>query len=140
MQQQLIDFAMNHWMILTAFVLIAAYLIFTLLQGDKGSVEPMAATEMINHQQAVVVDVRPSADFHKGHIINAISIPSNGFASQLGTLNKHKGKPIIVSCRSGAQSASACAQLRSAGFEQVYNLKGGLLAWQSANLPVSRKK
>jgi len=140
MQQQLIDFAMNHWMILTAFVLIAAYLIFTLVQGDKGSVDPMAATEMINHQQAVVVDVRPSADFHKGHIINAINIPSNGFTNQIGTLSKHKDKPIIVSCRSGAQSTSACHQLRNAGFEQVYNLKGGLLAWQSANLPVSRKK
>jgi rhodanese-related sulfurtransferase len=140
MQQQLIDFAMNHWMILTAFVLIAAYLVYSLLQGDKGSVDPMAATEMINHQQAVVVDVRPSADFHKGHIINAISIPSNGFANQIGTLSKHKDKPIIVSCRSGAQSASACQQLRKAGFEQVYNLKGGLLAWQSASLPISRKK
>ena len=51
MQQQLIDFAMNHWMILTAFVLIAAYLVYSLLQGDKGSVDPMAATEMINHQR-----------------------------------------------------------------------------------------
>jgi len=138
--QQLFEFAMNHWILVTAFILVAGYLIFTLVQGDKGSVDPLAATEMINHQQAVVVDVRPSADFHKGHIINAISIPSNGFASQIATLNKHKERPIIVSCRSGAQSTAACNQLRKAGFEQVYNLKGGLLAWQSANLPVTRKK
>ena len=138
--QQLIEFAMNHWILVAAFVLVAGYLIFNLLQGDKGSVDPQAATDLINHQQAVVVDVRPSADFHKGHILNAVSIPSNGFASQIGTLEKHKQKPIIVSCRSGGQSASAVHQLRKAGFEQVYNLKGGILAWQSANLPVSRKK
>jgi rhodanese-related sulfurtransferase len=138
--QQLIDFTMNHWILVTAFALVAGYLIFTLLQGDKGSVDPTAATELINHQEAVVLDVRPAADFHKGHIINAISMPSNSFASQLNTLNKHKGKPIIVSCRSGAQSSSACSQLRKAGFEQVYNLKGGILAWQSANLPITRKK
>jgi len=138
--QQLIEFAMNHWILVTAFVLVAGYLIFTLIQGDKGSVDPSAATEMINHQEAVVVDVRPSADFHKGHIINAISIPSNGFANQIGTLNKYKERPIIVSCRSGAQSSAACQQLRKAGFEQVYNLKGGILAWQSANLPITRKK
>ena len=137
--QQLIEFTMNHWILVSAFVLIAAYLLYGLLQGDKGSVDPMGATEMINHQQAVVIDVRPSADYHKGHIINAISLPSNGFASQISTLNKHKDKPIIVACRSGAQSASACAQLRKAGFEQVYNLKGGILAWQSANLPITRK-
>ncbi len=138
--QQLIEFTMNHWILVTAFVLVAGYLIFTLIQVDKGSVDPQAATDLINHQQAVVIDVRPSADFHKGHIINAISIPSNGFANQINTLNKHKDKPIIVSCRSGAQSSSACHQLRKAGFEQVYNLKGGILAWQSANLPVTRKK
>jgi rhodanese-related sulfurtransferase len=138
--QQLIEFAMNHLILVTAFILVAGYLVFTLVQGDKGSVDPSAATVMINHQDAVVVDVRPSADFHKGHIINAISIPSNGFANQIATLNKHKDKPIIVSCRSGAQSSAACQQLRKAGFEQVYNLKGGILAWQSANLPITRKK
>jgi rhodanese-related sulfurtransferase len=138
--QQLIEFAMNHWILVTAFVLVAGYLIYSLAMGDKGSVDPSSATEMINHQQGVVVDVRPSADFHKGHIINAISIPSNGFANQIATLNKYKDKPIIVSCRSGAQSSSACQQLRKAGFEQVYNLKGGIMAWQSANLPVTRKK
>lgn len=138
--QQLLEFAMNHWILVSAFVLVAGYLVFTLLQGNKGSVDPTAATEMINHQQAVVVDVRPSADFHKGHIINAISIPSNGFANQIATLNKHKERPIIVTCRSGAQSSAACNQLKKAGFEQVYNLKGGLLAWQNANLPLTRKK
>jgi rhodanese-related sulfurtransferase len=138
--QQLIEFTMNHWILVAAFVSVAGFLIYSLLQGDKGSVDPLAATDLINHQEAVVVDVRPSADFHKGHIINAISIPSNGFGNQIGTLNKYKDKPIIVSCRSGAQSASACSQLRKAGFENVFNLKGGILAWQSANLPVSRKK
>ena len=55
--QQLIEFAMNHWILVSAFVLIAAYLIYGLLLGDKGSVEPQGATEMINHKQAVVVDV-----------------------------------------------------------------------------------
>ncbi|MCU7915485.1 MAG: rhodanese-like domain-containing protein [Candidatus Thiodiazotropha sp. (ex Gloverina cf. vestifex)] len=138
--QQLIEFTMNHWILVTAFVLIAAYLIYTLTLGDKGAVDPAAATEMINHQQAVVVDVRPSADFHKGHIINAINIPSNGFNNQISTLNKHKDKPIIISCRSGAQSSAACQQLKKSGFEQVYNLKGGILAWQNANLPITRKK
>ena len=42
-------------------------------------------------------------------------------------------------CRSGAQSAQACATLRKAGFEKVHNLRGGVLAWQSANLPLTRK-
>jgi rhodanese-related sulfurtransferase len=137
--QQLIEFTMNHWILVLAFVAVAGFLIFNILMGDKNAVDPTAATELINHKDAVVVDVRPAADFNKGHIINAVSIPSNGFANQMGTLNKHKEKPIIVSCRSGAQSSTAALQLKKAGFEQVYNLKGGILAWQSANLPITRK-
>jgi rhodanese-related sulfurtransferase len=137
--QQLIEFTMNHWILVLAFVAVAGFLIFNLLMGDKHAVDPTAATDLINHQEAVVVDVRPAADFNKGHIINAISIPSNGFANQIGALNKYKEKPIIVSCRSGAQSSTATMQLKKAGFEHVYNLKGGILAWQSANLPITRK-
>ena len=137
--EQLIEFAMNHWVLVLAFILVASLLIFNLASGEKNALDPSAATDLINKQEAVIVDVRPASDFNKGHIINAINIPSNGFASQMGVLSKHKEKPIIVSCRSGAQSSSACQQLRKAGYAEVYNLKGGILAWQSANLPVTRK-
>ena len=138
--QQLIEFTMNHWVLVLSFVLVGALLIYNLLQGNKGSLDPIGATDLINHQEAVVVDVRPAADYQKGHIINAVNIPSNGFANQLNSLNKYKDRPIIVSCRSGSQSQAACQQLRKAGFEKVFNLRGGILAWQSASLPITRKK
>jgi rhodanese-related sulfurtransferase len=137
---QLIEFAMNHWILVGSFLLISALLLHNLMQSDKGSVDPLGAIEMINHQEALVIDVRPSADFQKGHIINAINAPSNGFANQINAFKKHKDHPVIVGCRSGAQSQVACQQLRKAGFEQVFNLKGGILAWQSANLPLTKKK
>jgi rhodanese-related sulfurtransferase len=138
--QQLIEFTMNHWVLVLSFVLVGSLLIYNLLQGSKGSLDPSGATDLINHQDAVVLDVRPAADYQKGHIINAINVPSNGFASQLNSLNKYKDRPIIISCRSGSQSQAACQQLRKAGFEKVFNLRGGILAWQSASLPVTRKK
>jgi rhodanese-related sulfurtransferase len=55
-------------------------------------------------------------------------------------LQRHKDKPIVVACRSGAQSSMACQMLRKAGFAEVYNLSGGVLAWQNASLPLTRKK
>jgi rhodanese-related sulfurtransferase len=137
---QLIEFTMNHWVLVLSFFLVGALLIYNLLQGNKGSLDAIGATDLINHQDAVVVDVRPAADYQKGHIINAINIPSNGFANQVNSLNKYKDRPIIVSCRSGSQSQAACQQLRKAGFEKVFNLHGGILAWQSASLPLTRKK
>jgi rhodanese-related sulfurtransferase len=138
---QIIEFAGNHLGLVIALVVIVTLLVQNLVSGGGGrdAVDPVRATELINHENAVVVDVRPMADFDQGHIIGAINIPSNGFANQLKQLERHKSKPIIVSCRSGAQSAQACATLRKAGFEKVHNLRGGILAWQNANLPVTRK-
>jgi rhodanese-related sulfurtransferase len=138
--QQLIEFVGNHWVLFVALVVILGLLAHNLLTGTKGSVDPAGATDLINSRDAVVVDVRPAADFAKGHIINAINIPNNGFKKQIASLQKHKNKPIVVSCRSGAQSSAACQQLRKEGFEEVYNLRGGILAWESASLPLTRKK
>lgn len=138
--QQLIEFAGNHWILLVAFAVVLGLLLYNLFIGSRGSIEPAAATDLINHKDAIVVDVRPVADFAQGHILNAINIPMNGFKNQIATLHKHQEAPIIVSCRSGSQSSMACGQLRKQGFTEVYNLRGGILAWQSASLPLTKKK
>lgn len=137
---QLVEFVGNHWFLFLALAVILGLLTHNLMVGSKGNVDPLRATEMMNRQDALVIDVRPAADFAKGHILNALNIPINGFKNQLATLSKHKGKPIIVSCRSGSQSAMACGILRKDGFPDVYNLSGGIMAWESANLPLTRKK
>ncbi len=138
---QFVQFAGNHLALIAALVVILFLLAQNLMadMGGKGALGPQQATELINHKDAVVVDVRPIADFSKGHIINSINIPMSGFKSQLNMLEKHKQKPLIVTCRSGAQSSVACKTLTSNGFGEVYNMKGGILAWEGANLPVSRK-
>jgi rhodanese-related sulfurtransferase len=137
---QLLEFVGNHWYLFVALAVILGLLIHNLMIGDRGSIDPLGATEMINHREAAVIDVRPAADFAKGHIINAVNVPMNGFKNQMAALAKYRGKPIIVNCRSGSQSGVACNHLRKEGFEEVYNLKGGILAWQAASLPLTRKK
>lgn len=140
MQPSLIDFLGNHWPLFVALGAILGLLTYNLIVGEKGSVDPVAATLMINQREAAVIDVRPAADFAKGHIIDAVNIPINGFKNQSAVLAKYKDKPVIVNCRSGSQSQAACQMLRKAGFPEVYNLKGGIMAWESATLPLSRKK
>ena len=137
---QLIEFVTNHWPLFLALVGVLALLTYNLAVGEKGSVDPAAATDLINHKDAVVIDVRPAADYAKGHIINAQNIPMNGFKNQIAALQKHKDGPVVITCRSGSQSSMACGLLRKAGFAEVYNLRGGVLAWQNANLPLTRKK
>ena len=139
---QLIEFAGNHWELFAALAVVLVLLAQNLLaDGGKNVVSPQQATELINRKDAVVVDVRPIADYSKAHIINSINIPATSIKNQLTQLEKHKDKgvPVIVACRSGGQSAAICSILSKHGFEEVYNLKGGILAWQSASLPVSRR-
>ena len=136
------EFAGNHTLLVTAFFAILAALIWNIAldAGGKHAVDPAGATDLINHQDAVVLDVRSMAEFNDGHILNAVNIPLNGIKGQLTQLEKHKARPIVACCRSGSRSGMAVRTLRKAGFEKVHNLRGGMLAWQNANLPVKRRK
>ncbi len=139
--EQLIEFAGNHLILFGALIVVSVLLVQNLLVANsKHSVQPLVATNLINREDAIVLDVRPMADFNHGHIINAINIPANSIKNQLKQLDKYRKKPIIVTCRSGSQSATVCKQLRKEGFDQVFNLHGGILAWENANLPISNKK
>ena len=88
---------------------------------------------------AVVLDVREDKEYAGGHIPKARHIPLGQLAGRMQELEKFKGKPILVTCRSGHRSARACGMLKKAGFETVYNQAGGILAWERANLPVTQK-
>lgn len=73
-----------------------------------------------------------------GHIINSVHIPLGTLNNRLNELEKYKSRPIIVGCRSGQRSAAACTTLKKQGFETVYNLSGGVMGWQNANLPLTK--
>ena len=103
--------------------------------NDVGTLE---ATQLINHKDAMVLDVREDSEFASGRIPRSKHIPLGQVANRIQELDKFKDKPIVVSCRSGNRSSSACVALRKHGFTQVYNLRGGMIAWEQANLPVEK--
>ena len=102
---------------------------------DIGTVE---AIEMINHKNAVILDVREESEFKNGHLLNAKWFPLGKLASRVGELERYRDKPMIVVCRSGQRSSSACALLSKQGFTQAYNLSGGVMGWQKSNLPLEK--
>jgi len=138
--EQFTEFVGNHFTLFLVLAVIIGLLTQNLIAGfDKSAVDPARAIELINREEAVVVDISAMADFAKGHIINAINIPSNGFKNQTSQLKKYKQTPVIIHCRTGSASSPARKLLKKEGFEKVYEIRGGLLAWQNANLPVSKK-
>lgn len=139
--QQYLHFALHHWDLFGALFVILALLAkhsFAARIGGYRELPPLEAVQLMNHEEALVVDVREESEFKQGHIHDAVHIPLSALNSRAGELEKHKASAVIVGCRSGARSARACGMLRKQGFEQVYNLRGGMLAWENANLPINR--
>lgn len=139
---QFFEFAGNHWELFLALGVILVLLYFNLaghaLRGYRRA-SPMEATQLINREDAVVVDVREDNEFKQGHILGAIHVPLGFLDKRMDELEKYKERPVIVNCRSGQRSARAASILKKNGFETVYNLDGGLAAWQNASLPVTKK-
>jgi len=107
------------------------------LRGIK-EIDLVAAMQRINHQNALVLDVREQNEYDAGHIINSKLIPAGKLLERIGELEKYRERPIIVLCRSGQRSSSACAVLGKQGFTQAHTLSGGILAWQKASLPLEK--
>ena len=80
-------------------------------------------------EDLVLLDVRESSEFEGGHIRGAINRPWNSGVLQAQYGDLSTGKPIIVICRSGSRSASASIFLEMKGFDQVFNMLGGMSAW-----------
>jgi len=101
-------------------------------------VNSAAALQLINHKNAVVLDVRESSEYDAGHVLNSKLLPLGKLKERMGELEKFKNQPIVVVCRSGNRSGTACFILGKQGFNQVYNLAGGVQAWQKSNLPLEK--
>jgi len=127
----------NFWLVMMA-VTSGIMLAFPKLMGSLGGVPEVDVTQavqMINHENAMVLDVREPSEFAAGHIANAHLVPLGQVKDGIKTLEKFRNQAIVVSCRSGNRSGTACGILRKAGFTRVYNLSGGMIAWQKAQMP-----
>ncbi len=135
-------FVIENWYLVVAMVVSGAYLIWPEIQkllGASAEVGTLEAVQLINQKNAVILDVREATEYSGGRIANAKQIPLSQLASKLKELEKFKEKPIIVACRAGMRSAGAVKVLKQNAFNQVYQLKGGLTAWQQANLPLEKQ-
>jgi rhodanese-related sulfurtransferase len=100
------------------------------------------AIQLINHENAIIIDVREAAEFAGHHLPEARNFPFKELESRMAELEPLKEKNLLLVCASGARSGQVSARLEKQGFTQVNCLEGGLDAWQRAGLPLirSRKK
>lgn len=140
--QQLIEFVSNHALLSGAWVVLFVMLIYGMVNSFVSPIKELTthdATMLINKEDAVVVDIRPQAEFNKGHILSAKSLKQEQITKgDFSKVEKDKNKPIIVVCAMGMNSRRVAMQMIKAGFSQVHSLKGGMGSWTNAGLPVKK--
>jgi rhodanese-related sulfurtransferase len=141
--EQVIEFAVNHPLLVGGFVAVLGLLLWTELSRKvQGLTEltPAQAVVWINDPKALVVDISPVADFNKGHIVNARQIQPSHLANPDQELQKLKDHKLLVVCKNGQTAIPAARNLRKMGATDVAVLKGGMTAWRSDQFPVTTKK
>jgi rhodanese-related sulfurtransferase len=141
--QSLLAFAGDHLMLSLAFVGLTLALAFNEISRLISPVKAVSAaqlTELINRDDALVVDLSATGDFEKGHIAGARNVPMAQFDPENKLLAKVRDLPVVLVCRSGNVSADAAKRLVKAGFRSVHWFDGGVAAWQQAGLPLVKGK
>lgn len=132
------EFVTNNILLIAVAFVSGAMLLWPTVRRSSGGpwVNTLQATQMINREEALVLDVREASEYAGGHILGAKNIPLPNLEGRAGEIEKHKAKPVIVLCSDGSRAGKAATLLRARGFANVVNLTGGLPSWQQAGLPV----
>jgi rhodanese-related sulfurtransferase len=136
---RLFEFVVNHYILVSLFVAFLVAILILESRRGGAKISAQGAVNLINKDEAVVVDIRDRKDFGEGRITGSVNIPLNSLKSRVGELSKFKDKQIIVADKMGQHSAMAVKQLNAEGFSNVVRLNGGVADWKASNLPLVKK-
>ena len=139
---QFTEFFQHHLALFAAFGTVFLLFVANELHGQLAGarrIAPLEAVRLINDRNALIVDVRPPADFKKGHLMNAVNLPLSKIDERIGELGKDKSRPVLVYCALGGSSTEAARKIGQHGYTEVHPIRGGLDNWLASNLPTTVK-
>lgn len=139
MLHQIVLFVMKHWVLVVAFIAVAVAIAMEEIRSQSAGgkrVTTVMATQLINREDAIVVDIRDTSAFREGHIVNAKNFPEADFDRQQEKLMAYRDRTVILVDANGSKSQSVAVKLKEAGLTKVVILKGGIESWQADNIPL----
>lgn len=130
-----LEFFAQQWVLFAALLAIVVMLVMHETRKSGPSLTPQQAINLVNSEDGVFVDLRDAAEYKAGHIVDAMHIPATKLGARMDELNKFKQRPVILVCKMGQSAGAAGKQLKTAGFEKVYKMGGGMMEWGSLQLP-----
>ncbi len=104
-------------------------------------ITPKEAYILLNEPEPgiLLIDVRTPEEYNEYHIEGAIliNVKDKNFEEKISKLDK--SKKYIVYCRSGVRSLNACSIMENMGFNEIYNIDGGIMQWKKEGIPFSIK-
>ena len=138
--ERLIEYTNHHPWLVGALVLVSIVVVLYEMRAQsesRASVSPQDMVRLMN-QGALLIDLRPLEQYTAGHVGGARQMSGDQILKASDTLKKYKEKAVVVYDDSGSLSAAAVRQLAAQGFTKAFNLRGGLSAWRTENLPLTR--
>lgn len=135
------EFLGNHFYLTLGLIGVIVALLFTEAQRfmrGYTALSPAGLTQLINRENALLIDVSTPADFEKGHIPGAKAVAMSQFDPENKELAKARELPVAIVCRTGQSSAQAAQRLKKAGFTKVFWLEGGMGSWSEAQMPQAK--
>ncbi|MBE8215272.1 MAG: rhodanese-like domain-containing protein [Endozoicomonadaceae bacterium] len=133
---QLLLFIMNHPFLIGAFVILLILLVWTEKRKSGRAITNQELVQLLNKNNALIVDLRDEKIFSEGHITHAINLPYTKLNERMAQLEKHKSKTIILVCNYGHHSGSSIPILAKQGFDSLVRLQGGIQGWITERLPL----
>ena len=133
---QVLEFIGNHPILVAAFVILLVLFIRNETRRGGRSVSAQQLVDLVNRENALVLDVRDKKEYDAGHIVDALNVPFAALDGRMNEIRKHRDRPIVVACKMGQHSGTAGSILRKHGFENVSRLTGGVTEWRNQSLPV----
>jgi rhodanese-related sulfurtransferase len=140
---EIIPFVKNHLLLSLGWIVLFIAIIVLTIKGKLSKVKIInnaQAIQMINKQDAVIIDIRSADSFKKGHVTDSYNIlPIDIKNTSAKTIEKFKENIVILIDENGLSSTSIGEILVKQGFSNVFVLKDGIAGWNGENLPLVRK-
>ena len=130
------QFLGEQWILVAALATTLTMLVLHEMRKAGPALSISEAVQLVNSEGGVFLDIRDAADYARGHITDALHIPSVALAARAGELEKFREKPVVVVCKMGHSAGPATKTLRSEGFSRAQKLSGGMMEWDAQKLPL----
>ncbi|MCX2979834.1 rhodanese-like domain-containing protein [Halieaceae bacterium IMCC14734] len=131
-----LEFLSQQWITVAALAVAVGLLLNHESRKSGKSLSPQQAINMVNAEDGLFLDLRDSADYERGHIVEALNIPSAKLDQRIAELESYRERPVILVCKLGQQSGAAGKKLGAAGYTKVYRMTGGMMEWGNLQLPL----